>query len=151
MRLKLALLLCLLIPVTISCATPQKGTMGSDPGTGTEIDAGIPLAPAFRIADIPIPAGFSYDRDHSYVYQDSEVEVGKVLYSGKEPIGEVAQFYSDEMPRYNWTLLNMIEEGNIAMQFEKEGKACRVLLTPKAGGRTLIKIHFNPKAVQMQP
>jgi hypothetical protein len=147
MRLKLTITLfcCALLPFTAAGA--RTTAMTSVEGQGAaEMEPGIPLAPDFRIADIPVPAGFQYDREHSYVFQNSAIEVGKLLYEGKEKIGKVGQFYLNEMPRYGWTLLNMTETETIIMLFDKEGKSCVVTLGPRTPRGSVITISFNPKA-----
>lgn len=141
-KLSLAGLLAFLVVVT-GCAT-QKGATVTEGDNGEEIATGIPLAPDFRIADIPVPAGFAFDRDSSFVFQNAAIEVGKIQYVGKEEITDVAQFYVDEMPRYEWTLLNVSEHRTISLTFDKPQKSCLVLLSPKVRG-TLVQISFYPK------
>ncbi len=147
MRLKLGCttLVCVLVLIATGCAR-QRATTAADAEGSQEMTTGIPLAPDFRIPDIPVPAGFEFDRDHSFVFQNSMLDVGKIQYAGKEPITDVAQFYIEEMPRYNWTLLNVAEHQTVALFFDKENKSCQVLLTPKVRG-TEIQISFFPKAV----
>lgn len=149
MRLKLAftILICALVPIATGCARNRAATEAE----GTEqVTAGIPLAPDFRIADIPIPAGFEFVRGASFVFQNSAMDVGRIQYVGKEQIEDVAQFYLDEMARYNWTLFNVAEYGAIMLFFEKPDKSCQVLLSPKARGSTLIQISFFPKPAQQE-
>jgi len=151
MRLKLifTMVICALVPFAVGCAR-QTAMTGSEPEPPADVAVGIPLAPDFRIADIPVPAGFEFDREHSFVFQNNVVEVGRIQYAGKERINDVAQFYLDEMPRYGWSLLNMTEYGTIILFFEKEGESAIVTLLPKARG-TLAQISFFPKAAQPTP
>ncbi len=145
MRLKLIaiLVLCALVPIVSGCARNTAAT-ASEPGS-TEISTGIPLAPDFRIPDIPVPAGFEFDREHSFVFQNAALDVGKIQYSGNSAISDVAQFYMDEMPRYNWTILNVTEHQTLTMFFDKENKSCQVVLSPKAIRGTTVQISFFPK------
>jgi hypothetical protein len=152
MKLKLALALCLcaLVGVSVGCAsTMGGGGMDTELEGNPDIMTGIPLAADFRIADIPVPAGFTFDRDDSFVFQNSQIDVGRIQYSGKEEMGDVAQFYLDEMARYNWTLLHVTEYSAIIMFFDKPDKSCQVVLTPRTRGTviigTKIQISFFPK------
>lgn len=151
MRLKLILtmVICALVPFAVGC-TRQTAMIGAEPEPPADVAVGIPLAPDFRIADIPVPAGFEFDREHSFVFQNNVVEVGRIQYAGKERINDVAQFYLDEMPRYGWSLLNMTEYGNIILFFEKEAESAILTLLPKTRG-TLVQISFFPKAEQSTP
>jgi hypothetical protein len=140
-----AMLLCALVAFSAGCGRTQA-TRAAEPTEGIEdVAAGMPLAPDFRIADIPVPAGFEFSRDHSFVFQNSDMDVGRIEYIGKKVhVADVAQFYLDEMGRYNWSLLNVTEHGTILLLFDKPGKSCQVLLTPKGRG-ALIQITFSPK------
>ena len=151
MKLKLAftLLLCTLVATAAGCATTPAPTAAEAEGA-QEVATGIPLAPDFRIADIPVPAGFEFDREHSFVFQNNAIDVGRIQYVGKEKIGDVAQFYLDEMARYNWMLINVTEHGTIMLFFDKPEKSCQVTLTPKTRG-TLIQISFFPKPLKQAP
>ena len=122
----------------------SAGELSGDSGGDAEIVTGMLLAPDFRIADLPLPVGFKFDRKGSFVFQNNRMDVGRIQYSGTAEAGDVAQFYLDEMGNYNWTLLNVTEHGTIWLFFEKPGKAANVLLTPKTRG-TVIQISFFPK------
>ena len=154
MRLKLvfALTICALVLIGAGCASSKgaKSAGAAEPEGTQDVMPGIPLAPEFRIVDIPVPAEFEFERENSFVFQNNMIDVGRIQYSGKEKIGEVAQFYLDEMPRYNWTLLNVAEHRTIMLFFEKEDKSCQVLLTPKVRG-TQLEISFSPKATERAP
>ena len=149
LRLALALFLCVMVGVTAGCAN-LRGTPAAEPGEASAAPAmGIPLAPDFRIADIPLPAGFEFDRKDSFVFQNSAIDVGAIQYHGKEKIGDVAQFYLDEMPRYNWTLINITEYSTVNMYFDKPAKSCQVTLVPRTPRGTVIQITFFPKEETM--
>ena len=150
MRLKsiIALLACVLL--VAGCSTLGSSKKAGETGeSGENLVTGIPLAPDFRIADIPIPADFEFDRDHSFVFQNSQMDVGRIQYIGKAPIEEVAQFYLDEMAQYNWTLLSVTEHGTITLFFEKPGKSSQVVLSKKGRG-TLVYVSFFPKPTKSQ-
>ena len=149
-KLVFMILLCALLVASIGCARNTAATVGESGEATEEIAPGMPLAPDFRIADIPLPAGFDFVRKGSFVFQNSRMDVGRIQYSGRAPIEEVAQFYLDEMTNYNWTLLNVTEYGSITLYFEKPDKAAQVLLTPKVRG-TEIQISFFPKGSTTEP
>jgi hypothetical protein len=144
LKLALALLVCALVAVNTGCAATRNAVAGT-PDDTTEIVAGIPLAADFRIADIPVPADFEFDRRDSFVFQNSVMDVGRIQYSGKENVGDVAQFYLDEMTRYNWTLLSVTEHGTVFMLFDKPDKSAQVLLSPRTPRGTMIQVSFFPK------
>ena len=149
-KLVFTMLACALLIMSVGCARNDATTVGESGESTEDAALGMPLAPDFRIADIPLPAGFEFERKGSFVFQNSRMDVGRIQYAGRAPIEEVAQFYLDEMTNYNWTLLNVTEYGSITLYFEKPNKAAQVLLTPKVRG-TEIQISFFPKGSATEP
>ncbi len=147
-KLALALFVCVMLVVSAGCET-LRGTKPASDESAALPELGIPLAADFRIADLPLPAGFEMDREHSFVFQNSAMDLGRIQYSGKDKIDAIGQFYLDEMPRYNWTLLNVTEHDTVIMSFDKPTKSCQVVLSPKTRGTltvgTIIQLIFFPK------
>jgi hypothetical protein len=122
--------------------------MATEPGEPIEeLSNAIPIAPESRIPDIPVPAKFNYDREHSFVFQNSRLDVGRIQYVGKAAIEDVAQFYIDEMMQHNWEMQNLAEHDPIMILFEKPNKSCQVVLTAK-GRSVIVQITFFPKPSQ---
>ena len=150
MKLKLALVMCISI---LAVAAAGCATTGAPPDAEAEatMPPGIPLAPDFRISDIPVPAGFELVREGTFVFQNPLLDVGTIRYVGKEQLASVAQFYIDEMPRYNWKLLNVAEHETITLYYDKPEKSATVLLSPKGRSSTMIEISFFPKSPKKTP
>jgi hypothetical protein len=146
-----------LVIFVVAIATAMTGCQtlfppaSPDAETAEPLSAGIPLAPDFRISDIPVPAGFELVRAGTFVFQNPMLDVGQVRYLGKEPLSTVAQFYIDEMPRYNWKLLNIAEHNTITLYYDKADKTATILLTPKGKGSTYIDASFFPKSTKPVP
>ena len=146
-KLFFAMMVCVFLAVAVGCSR-SSATTASAPGESIEeLSNAIPIAPDSRIPDIPVPAGFNFDREHSFVFQNSRLDVGRIQYHGKASIEDVAQFYLDEMMQHNWELQNVTEHGTIMLFFDKPGKSCQVLLSPK-GRSVVIQVSFFPKLSQ---
>jgi hypothetical protein len=141
MKLGLAVVFGALAVMVIGCSTTPKAQVEPT----QEVSSEIPIAPDFRIADIPVPAGFEIDRDKTFVFQNPLIDVGKITYVGKEQMTSVAQFYIDEMARYGWKLLNVAETETISLYFDKPEKTATILLVPRGRG-SVIQISFFPKS-----
>jgi hypothetical protein len=149
MRVKLffAMTVFALVALSVGCAG-SGSTMATDPGEPIEeLSNAIPIAPDSRIPDIPVPAGFNYDREHSFVFQNSRLDVGRIQYIGKAAVEDVAQFYLDEMMQHNWELQNLAEGDTITIFFDKPNKSCQVVLSRK-GRSVIIQVSFFPKQSQ---
>ncbi|MFA5356079.1 MAG: hypothetical protein WC301_01550 [Candidatus Omnitrophota bacterium] len=99
-----------------------------------------------KFNDIPAPAGFKSIPAESYAFESSGVRVGLLRYRGKADIEKVVNFYKDQMPLYNWNLLNVVEYGERMLNFEREQETCIINLSSK--GRSItITVSLGPKSV----
>ncbi|MCX5706701.1 MAG: hypothetical protein NTW13_03440 [Candidatus Omnitrophica bacterium] len=98
-----------------------------------------------KFTDLPVPLGFKSLLDESYSFESAGMRVGILKYQGKATLDQVVGFYKEQMPMYNWALLNSVEYGDSMMNFEREGESCIVVLSPK-GGNITISMSLGPKA-----
>lgn len=98
-----------------------------------------------KFSDVPVPAGFKSLTQDSYTFESAGVRVGILKYQGKANVDQVVNFYKDQMPLYNWNLLNIIEYGERLLNFEREQETCIVRLLPR-GSNIAIAIALGPKA-----
>lgn len=143
-----------LVGLTVGCANRNRNGSGAIDGdtvsTGARnpnVGPSLSLAPSFRISDIPVPAGFNFDRTQSYVYQDRDREIGSMRYVGKAQVGTATQFFLDEMVQYNWTLVNVVEHQTVVLNFEKPEKTCMIMITQAGRSGTEVRIDFRPRGV----
>jgi len=98
-----------------------------------------------KFNDIPAPAGFKFLSEESYSFESAGVRVGVLKYRGKADIEQVVVFYKDQMPLYNWNLLNTVEYGERLLNFDRDQETCIVSLLPN--GRTItVTISLGPKS-----
>lgn len=99
----------------------------------------------FKFSDVPIPIGFKPLPQSSYSFESSGVRVGVLKYQGKANADQVVNFYKEQMPMYNWALLNVIEYGERMINFERENESCIITLEPK-GSTVIITVSLGPKS-----
>jgi len=97
-----------------------------------------------KFSDIPVPAGFKLLPFNSYSFQSSGVRVCVLKYQGKAGPDQVINFYREQMPMYNWNLLNIVEYGDRMLNFDRDNETCVVSLLPK-GKTVLITVSVGPK------
>jgi len=90
-------------------------------------EPGLQLSPDQRFPDIPLPIGVNEEPKATYVFQNSSLAVGRMVYTTKATMNELAQFYMKECPREDWSLKNLTQTSTVVMTFEKPGK--RLLVT----------------------
>ena len=98
-----------------------------------------------KFNDIPTPTGFRFLSEESYTFESSGVRVGLLKYQGKADIEQVVNFYKNQMPLYNWNLLNAIEYGQRLLNFDREQESCIINLSAK-GKNISITISLGPKS-----
>ena len=130
-------LLTLCIIWVLGCSTSSKqGNMGISS-----------LGPAnqFKFSDVPVPAGFKVVPQNSYSFESSGVRVGVLKYKGRADIEQVVNFFKEQMPMYNWNLLNIVEYGERILNFDRESETCIITLAPK-GSAVEITVSVGPKS-----
>jgi hypothetical protein len=98
-----------------------------------------------KFGDIPVPVGFKLLAKDSYAFESFGMRVGVLRYKGKANPDLVVKFYKEQMPMYNWNLLNVVEYGDRLMNFDRENETCVIGLSPVFRGN-LITISVGPKS-----
>ena len=127
------------------CATWNKGEMRKTSSDSYGDSAtGLSLSESLKFDDVPVPGGFRLNVKNSFAFQNNTVRVGVLTYLGKATSQEIINFYKEQMPLYNWRLLNLIEYETIQILFDKADETCVIILVP---GRTnTLKISVAPKS-----
>ena len=129
----------LLTTVLIGCTTISANKESTNPGN---------LAPQalLKFSDVPVPVGLKNLPEQSYSFESSGVRVAVLKYQGRANIDQVINFYKEQMPMYNWNLINIVEYGQRLLNFEREDETCIVTLQPAGWGNSLLIISLGPKS-----
>lgn len=98
-----------------------------------------------KFSDLPVPVGFKISAKDSYSFESSGMRVGLLRYKGKATTDQVVNFYKEQMPMYNWSLLNITEYGDCIMNFEREQESCIINISPD-GSSSIISLAMGPKS-----
>jgi hypothetical protein len=126
----IALFLSFSVVTFLGCAGISK-----DPSIG----AGL-LEPSSiqKFTDVPVPMGFKLLPTNSYSFESAGVRVGVLKYRGKASPDQIVNFYKEQMPMYNWNLLNVVEYGDRQMNFDRENETCVINIIPKGSSATIV-------------
>ena len=129
----------------VGCATLgiNKGGEESE-AVFLEPEEVIAVNPDLRFDDLPIPIGFLIDLRNSYAFQSPTTRVALLRYLGKDSTRSLIQFFIEQMPRYNWILLNQVEFDKVVLNFEKAQESCIVMIEPQRR-KTLVTISIAPR------
>jgi len=97
-----------------------------------------------KFGDIPVPTGFKLLPQSSYSFESAGLRVCVLKYQGKAGPDQVINFYREQMPMYNWNLLNIVEYGDRLLNFDRDNETCIISLLPKWKS-TVITISVGPK------
>ncbi len=98
-----------------------------------------------KFPDMPAPVGFKLLAKESYSFESAGMRVGLLKYQGKATLDQVVNFYKEQMPMYNWILLNITEYGDCIMNFDRETETCIINIIPK-GNTAIVSMSFGPKS-----
>ena len=102
---------------------------------------GLQLSPEQRFADVPLPVGVHEDIEKTFVYETSDLQIGRLVYTTRAKVGELVAFYIRECPVSNWELQNVVQADGAELEFTKPGRRLEVkIITPPAigGSRQLV-------------
>ncbi|MEA3346456.1 MAG: hypothetical protein U9Q21_00010 [Candidatus Auribacterota bacterium] len=127
------------------CATWNKGGVRKSSSDSYDDSAiGLLLSESLKFDDVPVPAGFRLNVKDSFAFQNNTMRVGVLTYRGKADPQEIINFYKEQMPLYNWRLLNLIEHETVQILFDKADETCVIILVP--GRTSTLKISVAPKS-----
>lgn len=108
---------------------------GSRAGTVTPPPpkTGLEMASGQRFRDVPLPAKAKEDRERSFIYESASLQVGRMVYTIRASVNDLAQFYIDHCPAADWQRISTNEaSGGVTMVFTKPGKRLEVSVVPIA-------------------
>ncbi|HDP35486.1 MAG TPA: hypothetical protein ENN29_10300 [Candidatus Hydrogenedentes bacterium] len=108
--------------------------------------SGLQMASNQRFRDVPLPKKAKEDRERSYVYESPNLQVGRMVYTIRADVNDIAQFYIDSCPAADWKLINVKEaSGGAELLFRKPGKKLEVSVIPLGPfqGKRLV-LHLVP-------
>jgi len=124
----------------------QVGTEPEIEAVKTTAPEALQMATTQRMKDVPLPLKAKEDLERSYVYESSNLQVGRMVYTIRASVNEIAQFYIDNAPAAGWRLENVKQaEGGAELLFRKEGKKLDISVIPLGliRGQRLV-IHLVP-------
>ena len=137
--------LCLALSIGVLCVILAGcGSLRSSPKDAPSSSFLEPQA-TMKFSDVPVPAGFKFLPQDSYSFESSGVRVGILKYHGKANPDAVSTFFKEQMPMYNWALLNSMEYGQRLLNFEREQESCIITMNGKGNSITLA-ISVGPKS-----
>lgn len=96
------------------------------PGTTPVAGPGLVPSSTPRFKDVPLPMNAKEDPERTFVFQSSTLEMGRMVYSTKDDVNALLNFYIQESPNQGWTLQNVLEAQGKTLVYTKLGKRMEV-------------------------
>lgn len=139
---KLVVSVVLILFFFAGCATiPQNSSTSQD----EKNKVSLVVAPLLKFEDLPAPAGFMMLDKESFAFQNDKNRVALLKYTGARPADQVVAFYKEQMPSYNWNVINIIEYEKRMLNFENSNESCIITIEPH-GSKSIITIALSPKS-----
>jgi hypothetical protein len=110
------------------------------------VETGLPLAVEQRFKDIPLPADLREMPERTYVYESPEIQLGRMVYTSKNTVNDLAQFFVRECPAADWELQSVLQADSTELRFVKSGKRLEIRIMPQGGvtRQQLLVINLTP-------
>ncbi len=134
-------------PVELLDDTPQQysASQGSESQQSTAQSSGLAVSSEQRFSDVPLPEGVRADLDRSYIYEDSELEIGRMVYTSRASVNDLAQFYIRECQAAGWNLDRVLQAEGANLHFSRPGKRLEVHVRSLGVGRSQeLVLHLTP-------
>lgn len=135
-------------PVTLLEDEQGSETAAAPPAAGTPapaVQSGLSLASGQRFPDIPLPDGLTTDTARTFVYESDTLTIGRMVYSTKASVTELAQFFINQAPLSGWTRVNLIEADGVDMLFTKPGKRLEVSVREASRNTSTLVVNLTPE------
>lgn len=115
------------------------------------VPPGLQLSAESRFADVPLPSGVREDAERTYVFESKTLQIGRMVYTLRSSVADVAQFYIRECPVSGWKLQRTLQADGAELVFEKPGKRLEVFVRDigLARGGTSLVLHLTPTTDEM--
>lgn len=107
-------------------------------------EIGLTASSDTRFPDVPLPLGVKEDIQRTFVYESNTLQIGRMVYTSKHSVNEIAQFFIREAPKFNWTLASVLQAEGTHLLFKKPGKQMQVVVSVsgivKGGSKLIISL-----------
>lgn len=105
----------------------------------------LKVRPERPLADVPVPAGFTYKGSTSYVFTGN-YRVAKLVYRGTPHVDDCVEFFKAQAPVSRWAFVRDSGPDDRTMLFHNDVEEMTVKLA-RTGGVTFLEIGIKPRPV----
>jgi hypothetical protein len=127
-------------PAELGASEPAPSPAPAQGVEAAPVPQGLALSSQQRFSDIPLPQGVKEDSEKTFVYEDKALQVGRMVYTTRSSVNDLANFYIRECPAADWQLQNVIQADGAELLFSKPSKRLKIVIRNHGttAGRELI-------------
>lgn len=142
----LLLVICF-VGVWMGCSTTVKERQQGQPVTGPagEAKADWEGTGKYYLDDVRVPSELNYKPNKSFVYETPKFKAGVMVFTKwRLDISSLIEFFTYNMEKDNWKLVNSFRGKDSFLNFTKPDKTCTVKMFDKWCGTTVVEIRVGP-------
>ena len=99
----------------------------------------------YHFDDVLIPGELNYEQSKSFIYETPRFKTGVMIFSKwRLDVGSLLDFFSYNMERDKWELVNSFRGKEPVLNFSKPDKTCTIKITENWYGMTEVEIRVGP-------
>jgi hypothetical protein len=140
-------LVVLLGAAWMGCSTTVKERQQGQPVTGPTAQANAEWEGMgkYYLDDVRVPSELNYKPNKSFVYETPKFKAGVLVFTKwRLDISSLIEFFTYNMEKDNWKLVNSFRGKDSFLNFTKPDKTCTVKMFDKWCGTTVVEIRVGP-------
>jgi hypothetical protein len=93
--------------------------------------------------DVLIPHGLKAEMDESFLYETPSLKVGRLVFSGRVQAHSLVNFFTANMEKDGWKLVNKFGFKDVVLNFSKPDKNCTINIYDKPI-KTIVEVWMGP-------
>jgi len=106
----------------------------------------LKIIPERPLADVPVPSGFTYKSNGSYVFSGN-YRVAKLVYRGTPKMDDCEQYFREQMPLSRWSFIKDAGTDERELVFQNDAAEEMLVFMKRSAGLTSLEIEIKPRRV----
>ncbi|XPV76344.1 MAG: hypothetical protein ACNI27_00100 [Desulfovibrio sp.] len=124
--MKRILLICLLCLAFAGCTAAKSSNANSSAPAGSSNMADEAPDFYYGFDDVLIPRELNFNLKESYLMDTQKFKCGVQVFEGRVVVADLIEFFKNNMPRDNWTLVTAVTGEKSTLLFDKSGQNCSI-------------------------
>jgi hypothetical protein len=101
----------------------------------------------YHFEDILFPHALKLEMDQSFIYETPSLTVGRLVLSGRVQAYSLLNFFTQNMEKDGWTLVNKFGFKDVVLNFSKSNRNCTVNIYDRPI-KTIVEVWVGPVGME---